>query len=769
MRRARPLAALGVALTVLTVASLVSGSSPRASVARSGSAFAGLPSLAGGAEEEGESLEGPPDEWMLTQRLTGSAITPAAVAEASAQAALIRRQTATAAPDLAQAAWTLAGPTNIGGRIVDVAVDPTLTDTIYVAAATGGIWKSTDAGNTFSPIWPASSPQAMGALAMGSDATLYAGAGEANPGGGSISFGGKGLYRSTDRGATWKLVGLKGVDRIGRIAVDPSDPKRVFAAAAGSLFSPGGPRGLYRSIDRGRSWSLVLPGDNATTGAIDVAIDPNDPLVVYAAMWDHLREPDLRTYGGVGSGVFRSADGGTTWSRLAGGLPAPSPNVGRIGVAVAPSDSNRVYAIVIKTDGTFRGFFVSDDAGDSWTEAPTSGLLSSSQSTYGWWFGRVWVDPANEDQAFVGGVPLIVSSNGGATWTDAGGGVHADQHAMAWDPKDPGRVYLGNDGGVYRSEVNGEPPWTKGTYEPFTQFYSVDVSQQDTTRLVGGAQDNGALRSYPTNWNAYGGGDGEEALINPTDQLNVFACSQYGFCTRSTNGGNSSSQIGATTSDRRNWFTPLQFDPTNPQVMYYGGNRLNRSVNNGVSWTVISPDLTGGPGRDPAYPFGTMTTVAAAKTDGNVILLGTDDGRVWRTANLGGQWTQQVDADLPAIWVSRVAIDPANASVEYATFSGFRADDPAPYVARTTDGGATWTDISGNLPKAPVNDLIVNGSALFVGTDVGVYRSTNGGVTWQAVGSDLPNVPVTDLEIGTATNVLVAATFGRGIWTVPLR
>jgi photosystem II stability/assembly factor-like uncharacterized protein len=221
-------------------------------------------------------------------------------------------------------------------------------------------------------------------------------------------------------------------------------------------------------------------------------------------------------------------------------------------------------------------------------------------------------------------------------------------------------------------------------------------------------------------------------------------------------------------SSRRNWFTPLQFDPTNPQVMYYGGNRLNRSTTNGVSWTVISPDLTGGPGPDPNYPFGTMTTVAAAKTNGSVLLVGTDDGRVWRTADLGAHWTRQTDPDLPAIWVTRVAIDPANANVAYATFSGFRAADSAPYVARTGNGGTTWSNRSGNLPEAPVNDLILVGSALYVASDVGVYRSTNAGATWQKVGTGLPNVPVTDLEVGSATNVLVASTFGRGMWTVPL-
>ena len=765
MPRSRAVSFLIVVAMLLAASTVLSGRSGRPPADGGDVLLNRLPLPTEDPREE-EPGELPPDEWMVAQRVSGGAITPAALEAAATQADLLGRQTLAAAPDVAQAAWSLVGPTNVGGRIVDIVVDPCQTDQIFVAAATGGIWRSTDAGATFSPAWPAKNPQAMGALAEGSDCVLYAGGGEANPGGGSISYGGKGLYRSTDGGDTWKRVGLKGVDRIGRIAVHPTDARTVFVAAAGPLFARGGPRGVYRST--GGGGSLVLAGANDTTGAVDVALDPTNPDVVFAAMWDHLREPGLRRYGGVGSGVYRSVNGGQTWKRLGGGLPAPSPNVGRIGLAVAPSNPSRVYAIVIQTNGSFEGFYVSNNSGDSWTKVPNNGTLSSSQATYGWWFGRVYVDPADADHVFVAGVPLVVSFDGGNSWSDSSGGIHADQHAMAWDPRDGGRVYLGNDGGVYRSEANGAPPWTKGTYQPFTQFYSVDVSQQDSSRMVGGAQDNGALRSYPNAWNAYGGGDGEEALINSFDQQNVFSCSQYGDCARSTNGGDTSSPIGATVSSRRNWFTPLQFDPSNPQVMYYGGNQLNRSTSNGVSWTVISPDLTGGPGQDPFYPFGTMTTVAAARTDGNVILIGTDDGRVWRTADLGAHWTRQTDPDLPAIWVSRVTIDPGDANVAYATFSGFRAADRAPYVARTGDGGSTWTDVSGNLPRAPVNDLILRGSALFVASDVGVYRSMDGGASWLQVGSGLPKVPITDLEVGSATNVLVAATFGRGIWRVPL-
>src|SRR5437868_668390 len=279
---------------------------------------------------------------------------------------------------------------------------------------------------------------------------------------------------------------------------------------------------------------------------------------------------------------------------------------------------------------------------------------------------------------------------------------------MIWDLKVPGRVYLGNDGGTYRSDVNGSNDhWTFAVSQPFTQFYSVDVGEQDTTRIVGGAEDNGVNRSYGgTGWNSYIGNDGEEALIDPADQNNVYGCSQYGECSRSTNGGTTSSDFtGATVSSRRNWFSPLQFDPGNSAVLYYAGNQVNRSADRALHWSVISPDLTGGPGRDPNYPFGTLTTVAAAKTAGQTLFVGTDDGRVWTTTDLGSTWTRVGNPGLPTFWVSRVAIDPSDAQTAYATFSGYRGGEDGAYVFRTLDGGATWADVTGNLPQAPVNDI----------------------------------------------------------------
>jgi photosystem II stability/assembly factor-like uncharacterized protein len=717
-------------------------------------------------EEDADSATGPED-WILAQRSRLSGVPQAALDRAGAQAAAVAAQTRAQAPAMASARWSFAGPTNIGGRVLDIAVDPNASNTIYVATASGGVWKSTDAGSTMKAAWPASNPQPIGAIAAASDGTLYAGTGEAGPGGGSITYAGRGIYKSTDSARTWQKAGRMPSPIVGRILIDPTDPQRIFVAGTGDLFNSGGGRGVYRSTDGGATWQRVLKGATTFTGAVDLAMDPSNPDRIYAAMWDHHREPDLRTYGGKGSGIYRSTDGGDTWSRLAGGLPAPGPNVGRIGIAVSPNASSRLYAIVIQAGGTYEGFYRSNDGGDTWTKLAATGL-SGSQSTYGWWFGRVWVDPADKNHVFAAGVPLEQSTDGGQTWGSAGG-VHADQHAMIWDPKVANRVYLGNDGGVYRSSNNGNGGWTSATVQPYTQFYSVDVSEQDDSRIVGGAQDNGVNRSWPGGgWNGYVGGDGLAALIDPTNQNNVYGCSQYGVCSRSTNGGDSSFSFGFATSDRFNWFSPVVFDPSNPQTIYFAGNRLNRSTNGAQTFSVISPDLSGGPGRDPSYPFGTITTIAASKTDSQELFAGTDDGRLWYSKNLGGSWTRAADPDLPSYWVTRVAVDPTNANVAYVTFSGYRSGANAPYVLRTNDGGATWTDITGNLPTAPVNDIVVDGGALYVATDTGVYRTTDGGATWRTLGKGLPNAPVDDIELVTSKDELFAGTFGRGMWKVSL-
>lgn len=706
------------------------------------------------------------DHWWAAQRMYPFRSLDIGALEASAHAQATAIQ---AAPGI-QAAWQSLGPANIGGRITDLVAHPTQADTVFAGAATGGVWRSTDAGATFSPAWSPSLTPSIGALAITGNGTLYAGTGESNPGGGSVTFPGAGVFRSTDSGATWQSLGLTGTDRIGRIAIDPANSNRLFVAAAGNLFVPGGQRGLYRTTDGGATWQLVLAGANPTTGAVDVAISPTNPNRIYVAMWDHRRQPNGRVYGGVGSGIYRSSDGGATWTRLAGGLPAAGTNLGRMGIAVARSNPNRLYAIAADTSGDFAGFWTSTNGGDGWTRITNTSLLSASQSTFGWWFGRIWVDPANASHVFVAGVNMVESLDAGANWRRSMV-IHADQHAMAWDPLTANRVYLGNDGGVYRSSSNGSlsGSWFKSTSQAHLQFYTVAVSRQDISRISGGLQDNGSVRSWgSTGWNAIRGGDGLMNLIDPTNQNKVYACSQNGSCGRSTDGGNTMTSFGATTSDRRNWLTPVAFDPTNPSVMYYAGNRLNRSTNSAASWTVISPDLSRGPGGIDGYPFGTITTVAAARTSPATIYAGTDDGRMWITRNTGGTWTE-ITAGLPTRWITKVAVDPTDANLAYVTVSGFRNGDPAAHVFRTTNGGASWQDISGNLPDAPVNDLVLDPrdrTKLYVASDVGVFVSTDTGATWTQAGTGLPLVPVSDLEATDtgSTTVLTAATFGLAMY-----
>ncbi|HVE73499.1 MAG TPA: hypothetical protein VNA30_00180, partial [Mycobacteriales bacterium] len=541
----------------------------------------------------------------------------------------------------------------------------------------------------------------------------------------------------------------------------------------------------------------VLNGTTATTGAADLSIDPVNPQRIFATTWDRARYPTHRVYGGKGSGVFRSLDGGATWKRMAPSGKEPALT-GRIAVAVAPSNPQRVYAHVIASAGKHSGLFRSDNGGDTWALAPgnSDSILTGNSSTYGWWFGRLFVDPADHQRLFASGLELIESRDGGGRFIPHGNvtagvvtganqvNVHADQHAMVWHPRVPGLVYLANDGGMYRSRANAVVgTWITGAVQGWTQSYSVGVSRQNPAKVVTGLQDNMCQRSYPvvgvstqSTWTKYAlCGDGLQTLINPKNDNILYGCSQYGSCSKSLDGGNSFIGLGTTTSSRRGWWTPLQFDPTDPNVMYYGGNQLNRSTDGGSTWKPISPDLSSDPDQldpDSGYHiYGVITWVAASPTDPKRLIVGTDEGFVWTTRDLGESWTK-VRAPrgvTPKAWVTRVAFSPTDANTVYATYSGYRSGSQRKHVLRSTDFGKTWKDISGNLPAAPVNELVVaDDGTLVVGSDVGAFLSRDGGKRWLAIGSGLPNVPILDLDLSPVTGVLTAATFGRGVMRVTL-
>jgi photosystem II stability/assembly factor-like uncharacterized protein len=726
--------------------------------------------------EEARELQEPSDAMLGRQLFGSEGVVPTDVfAQARTSAITIAARTRRDAPAVADARWRFEGPSNVGGRVLDIAVDPKQADTIYVATATGGVWRSTDAGRTLEDVWPDDRTQAIGALAIGSDGTLYAGTGETGPGGGSITYGGEGVFRSRNGGKSWQRVGLERTSRIGRIAVDPRNPQRVLVAASGNLFRGSADRGIYLSEDGGDRWRKVLAGDNQTTGATDVAIDPSNARVLWATMWDHQRTPDVRRYEGTGSGVYRSLDGGATWTRIGGGLFGPNPKGGRMAVALGRGGT--VWVSVTSASGAFGGLYKSTDGGLTFTPRGDAGMLATGGFfVYGWWFGRLWLDPADENHVFVPGVSLWESTDGGLTWATTDG-PHADHHAMAWDPQVPRRVYNGNDGGVYRSDENGaSESWHVAQNQPYSQLYGLDVSQQDATRRTAGLQDNGAIRSWGAggDWNQYVGGDGQRTRIKPTDKDLIYGCYQYGECSISRDGGETTDSFTEkVVSTRKNWFTPIELDPEDPSTLYTGGEIMSRSDDDAGSFVPISGELTNGPGGEtnPLFRnYGTLTTIAPAGRSTKTIYAGTDDGNLWFTHDQDdpGAWTKASDPDLPKAWITRVEVDRRDSDVAYVTYSGFRSGDDAAYLLRTTDGGRSWENITGDLPRVPLNDVNAIGDDLFVASDVGVFVSRDGGRTWLAGGRGIPLLPVFELQYHEATRTLYAATFGRGMYSLAL-
>ncbi|MCW2876572.1 MAG: glycosyl hydrolase repeat-containing protein [Sphaerisporangium sp.] len=744
--------------------------------------------------EEGEEGEGGPQDpadYLTLKWTSGQNVTQEQVAQSIKQAKALGKGTG--------GAWAPIGPSNVGGRVVDLVVDPSHADTLYTAVSGGGVWKSTDAGDTWRPSWPNDVTQTMGALAIGQDGTLWAGTGEANPSGGGLTYFGNGIYKSTDGGTTWQQWGLVDSAAIGRIVVDPTDPNRIFVAASGSISKSVSQRGIYRVGDGGKDWKLVLAPVNDTTGGIDLAIDPTNHNRVFAALWDHKRNNGARTYGGVGSGLFRSDDGGDTWKRLENivgplsdydqtgtGLKSDA-SLGRIGLALAPSNPDRVYIVFGTPYGPDKGFYVSDDGGDSFVRGGRPG----GSGGYQWWFGRIWVDPKDQTHLFSADVNLRESNDGGQTWHNSGS-VHADQHAMQWDPNVANRVYLGNDGGIYRSEGNGaNRTWKHASYEPWNQSYHLAVAADDPTRLATGLQDNGSVRTWTntsppsdlSQWNAYGGGDGHEVLIDYTDHNVYYECSQVGSCRRHEDAGGVSKTFGFGTrhSSRITTDAPIVLDPTNPDVVYFGGNVLDRSTDRGATFTQISPpdpDYLTGPvppeenDKGPFYSnqYSTISWIAPAKTDPNTIYLGTDTGRVWKTSDLGAHWTEFTGKGLPQRWVNAIVVDPTDAGHVYVAFSGYREGYDAANVWETTDGGSSWHNISGKLPNAPVEMIVYDQphDQLYAATDFGVFYDKNGKKNWKTLGTGLPNTPVLDIKITGDDQSIYAATFGRSVWKLPI-
>jgi len=714
-----------------------------------------------------------PGEYFYNQRAyPNNYINEAAIKKAEVQAIDILSNRSQSGGN-----WEFIGPLNTGGRITDIVISPTDDDTFYVGTASGGIFKTSNRGTSFMPVFDAVAKASIGdlAIAPSNDQILYAGTGEANASSNTGAFFGDGVYRSSDAGASWTNIGLEESHHIGRIVVDPTDPDRVFVAATGKLYGYNSERGVYRTEDAGATWDQVLFKTDSTA-AIDIAINSQNPDILFATTWERSRKPWQRSYAGVTSGVHRSLDGGDTWTELgtAQGLPAPSTQTGRIGIAISESDPSTIYARYTTNPITnvFNGLYKSTDNGNNWTLV-TLNDLSFIDATFGWFFGNIRIHPTDPGEVYVLGQVLYKTNNSGTSWSEVGG-MHVDHHAMAISRNNPDMVLAGNDGGLYISETGGgSNSFTKFTNLPLTQFYNIEVDNLQPERLYGGTQDNNTIRTLTgsaDDWNAIIGGDGFHVLVDPTDNDFVYGESQFGNLRRSTDGGFSfqNGTNGISGGDRNNWNTPVALSPFNSEVMYYGTNRLYVS-NRAVSWSAISPDLTDGQHPSGSGSYGTLTAIASSYQDTNTIYTGSDDGNVHITTDAGGNWTD-ISAGLPKRYITSLAVSPNDDQIAYVTLSGYTTLDYTPHVYKTMDGGQNWTDVSGNLPSIPVNDIIVHptDNLLFVATDLNVWYSSNDGGSWTILGDNLPLTLTRDLKLHQPSNTLYAGTYGRSMYSYDL-
>lgn len=674
---------------------------------------------------------------------------------------------------LRQVAWEPAGPYNIGGRITDIEIHASQPETIYVGAASGGIFKSTDNGQSWQHLFQQQPVISIGDLAIdpANPQIVWAGTGEANSS--SFSFVGNGIYKSIDGGETWQHKGLEQSAYIGRIVVDHSNSQRIFVAALGNLFSPNQMRGIYRSIDGGDNWQRVLFVSDSTSGA-DIVQHPTNPDILYASMWERMRGLTYRRSHGPTSGIYKSTDGGQNWVRLTNGLPT-GDTPGRIGLAIGRNNPEIVYAFI---DQLINGQYVASvyrsiNGGESWSRT-NDAVVAGMNSNFGWYFGQIRTDPRNDNRFWILGVDLYRSDNGGQTFTQLAGyyninDIYVDHHAL-WIHPVSGLMWHGNDGGLYRSADLGAS-WTKINKLPLTQFYTIEVDYLNPQRLYGGTQDNNTVRTWTganDNWDRILGGDGFYTLVDYTNSNTIYAESQWGNLYRSDNGGLSFSWIGSNWSgERTNWSSPLIMHPTDPQTLYFGTHRVWKTTNKGQSWQAVSADLT----RQLASSgFSTISTLAISRLNPNLVLAGTDDGRVHLSTSGGLFWTE-ITAGLPLRWITRLAFDPFEVNTIYATVSGFRWDEPHPYVFKSTNLGQTWTPIQGNLPLLPVNVIVPDPQRegwLYVGTDAGIFYTENVGQQWQSLMEGMPMVPVTDLKIHAPTYTLVAGTYGNSAYRLNL-
>ncbi len=693
--------------------------------------------------------------------------------------------------------WRLIGPFR-GGRVLAVTGVSGEPNVYYFGGVAGGVWKTTNGGVSWLPIFDKEAIASIGSIAVApSDSNvIYAGTGEACIRG-NISFG-NGVYKSVDAGKTWTHIGLEDTRHIGRVIVDPQNPDVVFVAALGHAFGANAERGVFRSADGGKSWQKVLYKDDKT-GAIDITFARTNSHILYAALWQVNRTPWSLDSGGPGSGLYKSSDGGATWKHLEGhGLPKGV--LGRIGVSVSGADPSRVYALIEAEEG---GVYRSDDAGETWQK--TDGDHRFTQRA--WYFTHIFADPKAVDTVYILNTGMYRSTDGGKSWSLVSA-PHGDRHGLWIDPTNPARMIEGDDGGATIT-VDGGKSWTPQSNQPTAQFYHVATDNRFLYQVYGAQQDNSTVSIASrtdggiidrANWYPAGGGESGFVVPYPPDPDIVYAGSYDGLITRYNRKNGDERVISAWPENpmgrgaadlkyRFQWTAPIALSPQDPNVLYHGAQMLLKSTDAGQSWTAISPDLTrneknkqkssGGPimqDNTSVEYYDTIFAIAPSPVEKDQIWVGTDDGLVQLTRDGGKNWTNVTPRDLPE-WGTVSLIEPSTreAGTAYVAVDTHRLDNFHPYVFKTADFGKTWRKITNGLPYQSyvhaVREDPKRKGLLFAGLETGIYVSFDDGSHWQSLQLNLPRAPIHDLAIH--GNDLIVATHGRAFWILddisPLR
>ncbi len=698
--------------------------------------------------------------------------------------------------------WRSIGPAFTSGRIADFAVNPDDHSEYFVAAASGHVWKTENNGTTFKPVFDHHGAYSMGCITIdpGNHNVVWLGTGENNH---QRALGyGNGVYKSEDGGNTWKNMGLKESRQIGKIIVHPENSNIVYVAAEGSVWGPGGDRGLYKTVDGGKTWEKVLE-ISENTGVNDMAMDPRNPDVIYATSEQRRRRSFTKIGGGPESAVYKTTDGGKTWNKIMKGLP--SSDIGGMGIAISPANPEYIYLIVEAADNK-GGFFRSTNRGASWQKM-------SDHSASGQYYNEIYCDPKDPDKVYSTETVTKVTLDGGKTWKSVGNNNrHVDDHAMWIDPDNTKHFMIGGDGGVYETFDGGKNYFFK-TNLPVTQFYRVSVDNSEPFYWVyGGTQDNNSLGGPSQNLSSRGvtsaewittlGGDGFFQAIEPVNPDIVYSAYQYGniyrYDKKSGERLNIKPQPGKDElTFRWNWNTPFFISPHSPTRLYIAANKVFRSDDRGNSWKAISDDLTRNEDRNQfkvmgkywpsnavakdvsTSQWGTIVCLAESPVQEGLLYAGTDDGLIRVTEDNGNTWEKI--STFPGVpeytYVSDILPSRFDADVVYASFDNIKSDDFKPYLLKSTDKGKTWVSITGNLPEDETVHTVaqdaVNPDLLFAGTEFGIFFTLDGGKIWTELSSGIPDVAVEDIAIQERETDLVLATFGRGFYILddysPLR